>query len=187
MDLASNRIPNKMLTGDELAKIVVKECEEMLKRDCLFNANAAYKRAAFTLHLTVDLGYPHPADHKVISFVGKGGIIEGEAPLKEIGEDESVHFQSTETRIELDNPNLARVQHGLPIKLTEKLPQVALPQSGIPEEDASADVGSADPFPKFKVHELQYDASQYPAAKAPADKDVTESKARSLDIKRGKK
>src|SRR5262249_12014210 len=80
----------------------------------------------------------------------------------------------------IDNPNLARVHHDLPIRLTERKPQEppVIPEVMVPGEP----VPLPSPFPTFETKELKYDKTQYPEAPPPVDRDVSEAKAKEMGV-----
>lgn len=181
MQLSSDKIPNKMLTGPELLEIAVQEFRSMLSKDFAFQGSIAYRRAAFTLSGTFHLGVPFPADHIARSRVKPEGAIEGEVPLVEVPGEET-HLVSLERDISLDNPNLARVQHDMPIVVQEKKPpksrdiNTPLLPGEIPQD-------IANPFPEIETHNLRYDKAGYPPADPPVDRDVSDKKAKELGVK----
>ena len=185
MDLTSNRVPNKALRGDELKEIAVKEFRAMLDRDHMFNRGIAYRRVAFTLTGTFHFGYPFIQPHEVKSRVAKSpqepdAVVEGEFPLENAPEESGV--VGLERDVTLDNPNVARISHGLPITIQEKLPpQQIVTGSAIPGEMPAA---VTNPYPEFKIHELRYDATQFPKGPEPVDRDVSEQAA--AKVKGGK-
>lgn len=187
MQLSTDKIPNKMLVGPEVIEIAVKEFRDMLMRDCMFGRSIAYKKVAMTLTATFQLGYPHTAPHTVKSRVLEqaDGVVQGETPLKEVA-DEDQEVLSLERDVKLDNPNLARVQHDMPIKIQERtMPQplnVHTPQlPGEPNPEV------LNPFPGVVTHELKYDKTQYPQGDAPVDRDMSDKAAASLGVTRKKK
>lgn len=185
MDLSSDKIPNKMLLGSELLEIAVKEFRQMLTQDCMFTKGIAYRRVAFTLQGTFHFGYPLPPDHVVKSRVKAEGAVEGEVPLNPLPPDDEGGLVALERDINLDNPNLARVTHDLPIIVQERVPPQSVPTTGgIPGETPSA---VTNPYPKIVNHELKYDKTQYPEGPKPVDRDVSEAKAAELGIKTRKK
>ena len=184
MDLTSDKIPNKMLTGTELLECAVAEFREMLKRDCMFIHTIAYRRVAFTLQATFHLGYPHPPDHVVKSRTKKDGVLEGEVPLNPPPDEDESRVLALEPDVNLDNPNLARITHGLPITVQEKLPPRAMPlQSGTGEAPDAV----INPFPDIVTHKLKYDPTQYPKGPEPVDRDVSDKKAAELGMKQRKR
>lgn len=176
MSLLEEKIPNKSLNGAEVLEIAVREFRAMLERDCMFLKTIAYRRVAMTLGATFHFGRPM-AEHVVKSRVRAGGVVEGEAPL-DPPEDEAV-LVSLERDVALDNPNLARVHHDLPIRVQERsLPKTPTP-SNLPGEPPMP----ADPFPEIVTKEIHYDKTQYPEGPAPVDRDVSAEKSTAMGLK----
>lgn len=178
----------------------------MLERECMLTRGIAYRRVAISIQATFHLGQPHqPMELK--SRIKATEQIEGEAPLVELckcGHGQSRHgigeaacgdcecrayepseavLVSLERDVTLDNPNLARVHHDMPIRLQEKMPpRTLIMDPVIPGEPPQA---ATDPYPEFKNTDLRYDKTQYPEGPAPVDRDVSEKKAAELGVKGG--
>lgn len=185
MDLAANKIPNKMLNGEEVVEVAVAEFRAMLKRDCMFIRTIAYKRVAFSISATFHFGYPFDTAHKVQSRVKADGVVEGEAPLVDPPSPEESDVLGLERDVVLENPNQARVHHGLPIKVQERqMPAPILADGGIKEEIPGAVL---NPFPSIVTHELKYDPKDYPKGPDPVDRDVSDEAAARIGVQRRKK
>ena len=191
MQLSTEKIYNKMLIGPEVVEIAVKEFRAMLERDCMFGKQIAYKKVTFTLAGTFNFGYPHPPKHVVNSRVkpeevkeGEDRVVEGEVPLKGVAEEDQV-VVALERDVRIDNPNLARVQHDMPIVVQErKQPNPVNPGIVLPGETPAAIL---NPFPEVETHKLTYDKTQYPQADPPVDRDVSETAAERLGVKNRKR
>jgi hypothetical protein len=178
VSLKSEQIPNKALNGAEVIEIACKQLREMIERDCMFSRQIAYRRVAFTIQATFHLGQPHQP-YTVRSRVKPDGVVEGEAPLAP--EPEEGALVSLERDVTLDNPNLARVHHDLPVRIQERMPPRALTvDSVLPGEPTQV---LTDPFPEVKNTELHYDKTQYPEHPKPVDRDVSQAKAEELGLK----
>lgn len=177
--MLTDKIPNKSLNGLELRKIAVKQFDDMLAADCMFSPNIGYRRVAFTLEAVFHVGQPI-GDIKVRSRVKTtGGALEGEAPLVPQPDPEDAAFVALARDVAIDNPNLARVQADLPIRVTEKVSKPILMEPTLPGEPQQAtEVRS------IETRELKYDKTDYPKPPAPVDRDVTEQKAKELGVKR---
>ena len=55
-----DRLPNRSLSGPELAAIITWEIDSMLRSDPAYSPNVAYAMAAFTLKAKIALPLPHP-------------------------------------------------------------------------------------------------------------------------------
>lgn len=173
MSLKTDRIENKALNGAEWKEIACQQFRKMLDNDCMFLPTIAYRRGSFTLQGTFHFGNPHPA-HVVRSYTKPDEELEGEAPLK--NPDEDAVFMSVEREVKLDNPNLARVHHDIPIKVERKVSQEILLPSTIPGEPPVYSL------PHIAVDELRYDKAQFPEFPEPVQTDVTEAKAKQLGV-----
>jgi hypothetical protein len=179
MPLKSQTLPNKALTGEELRHILVKNFDKMLANDYAFMRTIAYSRVAVTLSATMHLGQPKEV-HVTRSYTKADGVIEGEVPLVE--PDDAAVLIGLERDVVLDNPNLARVHHDLPIKVQGNAPPRAMdyttPLPGEPPPPFMT-----DPFPQVQTKEFRMDPTQYPPMTAPVDRDVSAEKAKGLGVK----
>ena len=182
MPLTTDKIPNKALNGREVLEIAVQEFRAMLERDCMFLKTVAYRRVGITFTAVFDFGNPHPV-HEVRSRVKAAGVVEGEAPLTP--EPEEGELRALERKVELENPNLERVHHDLPIKVQgpPRPAQVIVPDNTIPGEPPAEILQ----VPVVETKELRYDKTQYPEPKAAVDTDVSEREAKRLGrpVKKG--
>jgi len=176
--MLQNQIPNRALNGEELMEIAVQQFRQMLQNDYAFSKQIAYPRVAMTLRATFHLGEPHPV-REIVSYTRASGSVEGEVPLNP--EPEEGTLISLERDVKLDNPNLARVHHDIPIKIVDrKEPEVITNPNPLPGELMQ----TTNPFPSFETRELRYDKEQYPPMEpAPVDRDVSEQKAGELGVK----
>lgn len=164
--LSNNTVPNKPLTGKECAQVIVDNVRQLLDNDCMFNPSIAYRKLAFTVTVTVhaaDLSDPKPRA-EARTRVRAEGVIEGDAPL--VNPPEDAQFMAVERTVTVDNPNVTRVHHDLPIRVQQK----ALPN------------GPNDLFPKIETQELRYEKGEFPPLTEPVDKDVTEREAKRLGV-----
>lgn len=206
MALSSERLPNKMLNGEEVLECIVSETRDMLKRDYAFLRTVAYRHVAFTVAVTVQFGQPHP-NRTIESRVkpSEDGIVTGAPPMlprrncvcgwnglesatvegecPECGEKttpDETSVVALEADVELDNPNLARVHHGLPVKVqqretvTLKPPSVPLPGEPMPVVEQRQVV----------TKELRYDPKDYPAGKPPVYRDRSAEAAERIGVKK---
>ena len=184
MSLRSEKIPNKKLGGDELLEIAVRHFRDRLASDCMFSRQIAYGRVAFSIEATFHLGQPHQ-EHVVKSRVrpDADGVLEGEAPLALDGEEDA-SLIALRREVEIDNPNLARVHNGLPIKTVQKAEErTVVVESALPGEPAEV----IHDFPAFTVREHLYDKDQYPPQQPAVDSDVSDRKAKQLGVRQGNK
>ena len=181
MSLRSQELPNKHLQGHEIRKCMVDDLDAMLAKDYVFSKGIAYKKCAYTISVTFHGGYPHQV-HEVQVRTRKTDVIEGEAPLKE--PDEDAALVALEREVVLDNPNLARVHHDLPVVLQERMPPPPVqPMPTLPGEPPQELLN----YPEVKNTELRYQKEDYPPLPEPKDRDVTEQVAAKMGIQRGAK
>lgn len=171
-----DQVPNRALSGSELKEIAVQEFRRMLDLDYAFQGSVAYPRAAFTLSATFHLPFPHPV-HELKSRVKKDGVIEGEAPLAPLPENAAV--VGLEREVTLENPNLDRVHHDLPIVLQRAVPpKPIVADNPLPGEPQMATVLPAG----VENVELRYDKTDYPAPAEPVQRDVSAQKAEEMGV-----
>ena len=176
MPLQSETIPNKNLTGREILDCAVADFKAMLERDCTFNPGVAYRRVGYTLEATFHLGYPHqPVKVSVHTRAEPSGVVEGRVPLNPAPPEGEGIVLGLERDVKLDNPNLARVHHDLPIKTQERMPPKPITyENTVPGEPPPA---ALDPFPEVKNREFRYDKTQYPPLEPPVDRDTSDKRA----------
>lgn len=169
---------------DEYVDAIVALAKEQLAADCMFNVNnLAYRKAAFTLTAVV---HSEPDNHRCAAtvyvtvapeYVGppkpratfrtyvrhRTEPLESDAPLSESGPD--AVFVALERRVEVDNPNLTRIHHALPIKVVAR----EMPDAG-------------NPFPRINTREIRYEPGDYPPLAEPQDTDVSEEWARKFGV-----
>lgn len=178
MALKSEQLPNKMLNGEEIRQIVVRQLDNMLSKDCMFLRQAAYRSCAVKLTATFHFGSPS-GDYTVELFQRPGGELSGELPLKP-AEGEKLSLHALEREVSLDNPNLQRVAHGLPITVTErKPPEPIVAAHPIPGEVPEAIL---NPFPSVTTHEIRYHPENFERPQEPVDTDVTAREAGKLGL-----
>ena len=179
MALKSEQIPNKALNGEEVSQIAAKQFQQMLASDYSFQKGIAYRRVAFTITATFHFGHPHQPV-VVKSRVKPDGVIEGEAPLNPSPEGTEAAVAAIEREVKLDNPNLARVQHDMPVRVQEARPPRPIPQSDHPIPDEPPEM-LLHAGPEIINHEIRYDKKDYPALEpAPVTTDVSEREAARL-------
>ena len=179
MALKSEQIPNKALNGEEVGKIALKQFEQMIASDYSFQKGIAYRRVAMTITATFHFGHPHQP-LVVKSRVKPDGVVEGEVPLVNAPEGAEAAVAALERTVEFPNPNLARVQHDLPVRIQEARPPrpVVQPEHQIPGEPPAQMLNVG---PEFVNHEIRYDKKDYPALDpAPVTTDVSEREAARL-------
>ena len=176
MSLKSDKLPNKALSGSELKEIITQHMRGVMDADWAFGHSVAYRRAAFTVTITCHLGQPI-GEHVVRSRARADGVVEGEAPL---ADPEDAEVVAVERSMTLDNPNLARIHHDLPVRVQESRPPVASMEPSLPGEPPQSVTNA---FPDVITHELRYDKTDAPPMPPPVDRDVSESAAARMGAK----
>ena len=206
MSLKSDKLPNKALSGSELKEIITQHMRGVMDADWAFGHSVAYRRVAFTVTITCHLGQPI-GEHVVRSRARADGVVEGEAPLVELckcGHHEKDHITTigspvncsscdcagydpedaevvaVERSMTIDNPNLARIHHDLPVRVQESRPPVASMEPSLPGEPPQSVTNA---FPDVITHELRYDKTDAPPMPPPVDRDVSESAAARMGAK----
>lgn len=179
MATLKDKLPNRALNGAELLECAVDEFRRMLMTDYAFNKGAAYRRVAFTLSATFHLGTPHEV-HELKSRVKANaeGTITGEAPLPNNGEDDEQSVLGKERDVVLENGNLDRIHHGLPIT------QQRVEMQQRPTDKAVLPGEPIDLVQQLNVvtDEFRYDPATFPPAAAPVDRDTSEAAAHKIGV-----
>lgn len=120
-------VSNKALAGTELAQIILSDVARMLSDNGLLAGQIAYSRIAFELRLTLHLGLPslpvsvdsvlsRPVAADIVAAAPELAALEPGPTLADPPAD--AIFASTELTRDIDSPNLARIEHSLPIEVT---------------------------------------------------------------------
>jgi hypothetical protein len=158
------QIPNKPLTGSELADYIVFRLRERVTNDHHFGAQISYRRVAFEITIRLHTDRPTGA-WEVHTFTRpEGAVIEGQPPLIEAPGDSEV--LALDVAVDVENPNLARVAAGLPVQIVTRQP--AKP---------------GEIFPKVEHHEVRYDPTDYPPPTPPVVTDKSEQVAEEWGVK----
>lgn len=161
--------PRVVLTGAALQAFAVEEFRQMVSRDYGFHGSVAYKRVQLTLTATF---------HVVPSEVEEAGVVTGGTPLPEILRSGAVVI-SLQRKVVLENPNIDRINHGMPIVVQRATPPpVMMPENQLPGEPPTAVLGA----PQIENMEFRYDATQFPAPTPPVDSDMSAVAAARLGV-----
>lgn len=117
-------VANRPLRGDELSKIIQADVAEILSRDCMLTTRVAYGRVSYTVRVVLHMDNPSfPESTSVLQSQRRSdnevelapelAAIEGPPPLK--GATEESYVSAQERTREIDSPNVARIENGLPI------------------------------------------------------------------------
>lgn len=169
MPLSSETLPNKPLNGRELLEVSVAKFRQAMERDCFFSPQIAYGRVALTITAVF-----HTSNMAVPEIVSRTYArpemgVEGEPPL--VAPEPDAQVVAKEVKVELENPNMERVNADLPIVVEGR--------------KGTGPVTPQDPFPQIERHEIRYDKTQYPPAAQPVVVDVSEREAGKLGVPMG--
>ena len=165
------KIPN--LRGPRLIEAVLLELTKMMGRHYGFQGSVAYKRSDITLRITVHLGEPYTPNGATVECV-----ITGEAPLPEPRPERTV-VVGLERKFVLENPNIDRINHDMPIIVQRaQLPQAIIPENQLPGEPPTAVIGA----PVVENLEFRYDATQFEAPAPAVDQDISQQAAARLGV-----
>jgi hypothetical protein len=165
--LAATEVPNKPLTGSEIAEAMCARLRKRLLNDWRFCSNVTYPRYAAELTVVFHLG-TGVGDKEVRTFTESDASgCSGQPPLM-LKEGEPSTVVAFTQSIEVENPNLERVQTGLPITETVRLP-------GRPDQV----------FQKIETRELPYDPSEYPPLESPPEADLSAQKVEEWGVALG--
>lgn len=172
------------LTGLMMGELIFAEFDKMTTRDFIFGTSGAYRQAELTIRVVAHVAGPYVPDGK-----DHPGRLMGEAPLPPLiyyathGEAPTAQRTSVlglERKVKLLNPNIDRINHGLPIVVQRAAPPQPPPVANqLPGEPPPAQIiGTAT----VENLEFRYDPTQFPAPEAPVDSDVSQQAAAKLGV-----
>lgn len=163
----------KNLHGPTLVKIAMDHLEHMLHSDYIFRGSTAYKRSDITFTAIFHLGNPY--EPKV--GVDVDCVLAGGAPLDPIPEKSAV--VALERKVTLDNPNIDRINHDMPIIVQRSTPPTAsVPENQLSGEPPTAVIGA----PGIENLEYRYDKTLFPSPVASVDTDISQKAAARLGV-----
>ena len=124
---ASNEIvSNRPLSGSELRNIILKDVGNMLDRDGMFSPHIGYGRVAYDVIIKLHIDNPAYPEHQnrttsrtpATNETDEGKKAIAPPPLQDPS-SEAVVAAMQRTR-EIDSPNLARLEHELPVTITRR-------------------------------------------------------------------
>ena len=126
MPTSKELVSNKPLAGTELAAIIESDVRRMLDGSGFLRGQVAYGRIAYELRLTLHLDLPsmplavdatrsRTQPTAAVAANPALGALEPSMPLAAPSSDSVL--SSTELRRDIQSPNLARVEHTLPIEV----------------------------------------------------------------------
>lgn len=116
MPLSSEVVPNKALSGSELAQLMLHDLAQVLERDGMFTHYVAYGRVAYKVRIEIQMDNPTFPRHEVQTRARAkvGTPLEGEPPLAQPTSEDALDMILERDRV-VDSPNAARVESGQPI------------------------------------------------------------------------
>ncbi len=156
MPPAGERVNPVPLSGSELKRIILKDVEDVMSRDCVLSGVSAFGRVSYEVTLKLhfqNLSFPEssmkvvsrvPTEQEVAADTARANV-EGEPPLEEKGDSMPAETVAVERHREIDNPTQARVEHGLPVPIVKR-------NSEGKTEEATAKF-PADSVPKGKAND----------------------------------
>lgn len=160
------------LTGKLLQGVILEEFDRMIGRDYIFGLSAAYRRAKVTLRLVVHLGDPREPDE------ARTSLVTGEAPMVLDPPPERTSVIGLQRVVSLDNPNIDRINHGMPIIVQVATPPLPPPISKLPGEPPLQVIGA----PGVENKEFHYDRALFESPTPPIDSDISKTAAAALGI-----
>lgn len=139
MPASNERIMNKALSGREVAAIIRKRVEEILAKDGMYSSNIAYSRVAFNIRVSLQANIAGLPEHitEIHSIAGSKTEVKNNPSMEALGvmplelpadpEDEAI--SSTEIKEQIQSPNVARIEHGMPIPTGKMDPETGTERS----------------------------------------------------------
>lgn len=129
MPASHEKIPNRPLAGNELVQIIERDVHDILTRDGMFTQNIAFGRVSYEIRVSLHLDNPlypqhvstvmsRPASKQQIAADPALAAVEYGPLVDPLTEDETVFAQ--ERHREIQSPNAARVENGMPLILEKK-------------------------------------------------------------------
>ncbi len=160
------------LTGSLLQTLILEEFNHMVPRDFIFSGSGAYRSTLLNINLVVHLGDPHEPG------TGKS-MVTGEAPIPaDYPGLARTSVIGLERVVKLENPNIDRISHGLPIIVQRATPPTPMVTSQLPGEPPIQTIGA----PGVENLEFRYDATQFEKPAPPVDTDISQIAAAKLGV-----
>lgn len=161
MPTTKELVSNKPLAGLELARIILADFTRMLAENGFLAGQTAYSRVAYDVRLTLHLGLPgmeFSEDHarsrsQATDAIAANPALAALEPEPPLPNAPGAILSATELTREIESPNLARIEHSLPIEVT------VMAQDGHAREElidySPGDVGMRDDqFPQPEVRDV---------------------------------
>jgi hypothetical protein len=126
MPTSRELVANRPLTGSEWSKIILSDVADLLAGNGMLTDFAAYGRCSHEVRVTLHLDNPafadptetlrsKPRSDNEVAARPELAAIEDSPPLKDPGPD--AYVSSVERHRDIPSPNLARIEHGLPVQV----------------------------------------------------------------------
>lgn len=124
MPTSKELVVNRPLRGTELAKIVMADVASMLAKDTMLANHIAYGRITYSVRLTLHLDAQQPYVATAVSRAPSDNQAEADPSLLSIATgptlpdpSKDAYLSSVERTREIQSPNMARIEHGLPVTI----------------------------------------------------------------------
>lgn len=157
MPTSKELVSNRPLQGAELTKIILSDVSRILSSSGLLSGHIAYGRVAYEVRVILHMDNPaYPrAEELIQSRPYPKDVTEGEhghpelasvesLPLKDVSPD--AYLAADSLARDIQSPNAARVEHGLPITVIHRTPNSETREELV-HYDKSALDGQANPNP----------------------------------------
>lgn len=154
MPTSNELVANRPLAGSDLLKIIMEDVQRMLDGDAFLTGHVAYHRIAYELRLTLHMdnfSYPksvtpvrsRPRSETERDDKPELAAIESGPPL--VAPSKSAYLTSTELTRDIPSPNLARIEHGIPVTIMRRDPNTG----GMVEENIKypSEIGESEFVP----------------------------------------
>lgn len=126
MPASTETVNNRPLSGSELREIMLKDLANVLDKDGMFSAHIGYGRAAYKITVQLHIDNPSYPEHTNTVRSKRAADNEPDESKKHIEPGpladpsaEAVTAALTRER-EIDSPNHARIEHGLPVSIMRR-------------------------------------------------------------------
>ena len=140
MPTSSEIVANKPLSGPELSEIMKRDFVDLLQQDGLLGGPVAFGRCSYEIRVIVHLdNFSYPT-HSTAVFSAKRpkdqiaadpslAAIESGTPLS--APSPSSYVVDTELHRDIDSPNVARIENGLPVTIQRRDGQGAVTEQSV--------------------------------------------------------
>jgi hypothetical protein len=158
-------VVNRALSGDELKKIILADCQRLVDNEGMLSPLVAFGRVGYTITLRLHMDNPYVPNTEITmeSAPIAGNLLAGHEELAAIdraplaGATDKAEVGAMELERRIDSPNAERLREGMPIPVqtrqqdgTTQMESIAYPKDTFPEVGAG-DVKIADVTESAKV------------------------------------